>query len=415
MHIWMITATEPIPSDEVRPMRLMGLANVLIERGHEVTIWATSFFHHTKAHRFPQDVRNDLGSGYREVVLKSWGYKKNISLQRLAAHWHFGARLRRRLDREVPPDAILTSIPTLDTAAVAVNYGLQAKVPVILDIIDPWPDVFLKVVPQVLRPLVRLMMGPFFKQARHVLQNATAVTALSKTYLRWAESMAGGTLRRGGVFYPAVDIAFFDELAARVPKVPRGGTSRPICFTYAGSLGHTYDVETIVNCARLLEESGFTGAEFRLAGSGPKSGQLQEMAKDLPNVKLLGWLGAEKLAELFVHSHVGLAAYSRDATQVVTYKLFDYLAAGLPILCSLRGEMASLLKREDIGMTYNSEDAAGLADLVKKICAQPEALNSMARRCRAFAERIGDAKKIYTEMATFLETVIKDSFAANPR
>jgi glycosyltransferase involved in cell wall biosynthesis len=221
--------------------------------------------------------------------------------------------------------------------------------------------------------------------------------------------MAGRTPGHCAAFYPAVDIAYFDELAARVPKAPQGDGPRPVRFTYAGSMGHTYDVETIVNCARLLMESGFTGAEFCLAGYGPKFSQLQKMAQNLPNVKLLGWLNAEKLAELFVHSDVGLAAYSREATQVVTYKLFDYLVAGLPILCSLRGEMAGLLQEEDIGMTYVSEDAASLADLVKKICSRPAALKSMSRRCRAFAERTGDKRLIYADMASFVETVINNN------
>ena len=37
MRIWLVSAFEPIPSDGVRPARYMGLASVLLQRGHDVS------------------------------------------------------------------------------------------------------------------------------------------------------------------------------------------------------------------------------------------------------------------------------------------------------------------------------------------------------------------------------------------
>ncbi|TMB57792.1 MAG: glycosyltransferase family 4 protein, partial [Deltaproteobacteria bacterium] len=92
MRVWLVTAAEPIPSDGVRPMRFMGLARALVARGHDVTLWTQTFFHHTKRHRFPTDAEYEA-EGYRVVMLRGFGYRKNVSLRRYASHWRFAQRL----------------------------------------------------------------------------------------------------------------------------------------------------------------------------------------------------------------------------------------------------------------------------------------------------------------------------------
>jgi glycosyltransferase involved in cell wall biosynthesis len=186
-----------------------------------------------------------------------------------------------------------------------------------------------------------------------------------------------------------------------------GGYDRPkegrLRFVYAGSLGSTYDVESIVQVAKRLAREGFDGAEFVIAGDGPKRAALEKEAKGLPNVRFLGWVGAKDLAKAYASSHVGLACYRRGATQSVTYKLFDYLAAGMPIVHSLPGEMEALVAREKVGRFFEPEDADGLCAIVKELCAERDSLPEWSKAARRFAEAQGDSAKTYQRMAAFLE------------
>ncbi len=402
MNIWLITAFEPIPSDNVRPMRFMGIADQLVAEGHKVTLWTTSFFHHTKSQRFTQDTKYEVAPGYSVIVLHSWGYRKNISVRRFFAHRHFAWRLSKSFSKLPKPDIILTSLPPLDSVSTVVDYGLKQGVPVVVDIIDPWPDVFLTIIPSVGRSLGRLLLLPLYAQLRYIIINSSAVTSISNTYINWVEDLAGGQIKRKAVFYPAVDICAFDQLIKKRGGGIRSYQSERLRFVYAGALGGSYDVETVIACARLLAWEGFEQAEFLIAGSGPKEGLLRNMAKGLPNVKLLGWLGAKNLAVLFSESHVGIACYKSKATQSVSYKLFDYLAAGLPIFCSLPGEMSNLIEQHQIGKIYEAENPESLAALVKDICNQPVIVRDMGKRARHFAEKWGDSRIVYKRMAKFI-------------
>ena len=88
MKIWIFQSGEPLhtDADNLRPMRAMNLANVLLDRGHEVVLWSSSFFHQEKRHR---------SEGYEVLkprdrleirLIPSPGYQKNIGVGRIYDH-----------------------------------------------------------------------------------------------------------------------------------------------------------------------------------------------------------------------------------------------------------------------------------------------------------------------------------------
>jgi glycosyltransferase involved in cell wall biosynthesis len=406
MHFWLVSAFEPIPSDGMRPMRFMGLADQLLDREHQVVLWTTSFSHHRKRHRFDRDTVCDVRPGYQVVVLRSWGYKNNVSLRRFLAHRHFAQRLQDELVRRERPDAILISVPPLDSAAVVLDYGAKHNVPVVVDVIDPWPDAFLSLVPHAFQPSAQAVLSPWKHQARDIFQRATAICAVSNSYLEWAQRQAPDPQKPRAVFYPAVNIQEFDRLVAQTGGYQRSENLRTR-MVYAGALSNAYDLETVVQSARRLADEGFDQVEFLIAGDGSKSHRLHAMASGLHNLQFLGWLGAGDLARLFARCHVAIACYARRATQSVTYKLFDYLAAGLPILCSLPGEMAEIIQREQLGFQYEAEDQAAFVEIVRQVCRHSHEISAMSHRARRFAEANGDQRQVYNRMAHFLESITR--------
>jgi glycosyltransferase involved in cell wall biosynthesis len=123
----------------------------------------------------------------------------------------------------------------------------------------------------------------------------------------------------------------------------------------------------------------------------------------------LGWLGKDELTRLYAGAYAGIACYARGATQSVTYKLFDYLAAGFPIVASLPGEMETIITKEDVGRHYEPENAAALAAVVKELAVARDTVTAMGRRGRAFAENRGDNARTYLKMVSFLESVSQRS------
>src|SRR5262249_15956989 len=110
---------------------------------------------------------------------------------------------------------------------------------------------------------------------------------------------------------------------------------------YAGSLGERYDLDSVIQAARLLHSSPEQGP-LVLVGDGPLRPRVEAAAQSLPNLHYLGVFTPAALRGLYSDAEVGLCPYGEASTVALPTKAFDYFAAGLPILSSLGGEFARL-------------------------------------------------------------------------
>lgn len=89
MRIWLITIGEPLPIDSSNE-RLYGtgvLANLLIEKGHEIIWWTSTFDHIRKRQRFNMNSSIDINNYFKIKLLHSVTYKKNVSINRIINHY----------------------------------------------------------------------------------------------------------------------------------------------------------------------------------------------------------------------------------------------------------------------------------------------------------------------------------------
>src|SRR5206468_12535044 len=136
----------------------------------------------TKRQRFPTEAEHGA-EGYRAGMLRAFVYRKNASPRRYASHWRFAQRLAAEMPARPAPDVVVTSLPPLDTVAAVADYCAARAIPFVVDVIDPWPDVFVDLLPPTIRPVGRLLSAPLARRARRIFTLATAVTALSEQYV----------------------------------------------------------------------------------------------------------------------------------------------------------------------------------------------------------------------------------------
>ena len=77
MLIWIFQTAEPLPSDKnkERPMRASNLTFSLIEKGHKVVIWTSSFYHQEKIHRSKVFKSIKFSPNITINLIPSLGYK----------------------------------------------------------------------------------------------------------------------------------------------------------------------------------------------------------------------------------------------------------------------------------------------------------------------------------------------------
>jgi glycosyltransferase involved in cell wall biosynthesis len=405
MHIWLISAFEPTPLDNVRPMRFMGIANAAMQRGHRVTFFTSTFKHANKVHRYEQTTRRTVEKDKYDVVyIRSKPYQKNISVERMMAHLDLAQKLMAEIERgSERPDAIFISLPPLSTVDKICKWGKENNIPVIVDIIDPWPDVFLKALPGALRSIAKIPLFPFYNKLKNIADNCSAITAISQEYVQWAQTFSGNK-KPVACFYPAIQ---FDEIKSAFAKFNASvkKEEHKLKIIYAGSLASSYDIPTILNAAEILEKKYPAKTEFSIAGTGPQEELVKQKITELSNIKYLGWLGQEEIYKAFYLSDLGLAQHVAGATQTVTYKLFDYLSAGLPILNSLDSEMAGIIQENKVGFNNRSGDAITLAANIEQFLLDRNLLNEYKENAIRLTAQAGDAKVVYDNLIMFIESV----------
>jgi glycosyltransferase involved in cell wall biosynthesis len=404
MRIWLITVGEPLPTDggQVRLMRTGVLAENLASEGHDVVWWTSTFNHTVKRHRFGNGTTLRTTSGAKLMLLHSVGYRSNLSLRRIVNHRGVARRFFSYAKDEPPPDVIVCSFPTIELSKAAVGYGRARGIPVILDVRDLWPDIFLDLVPKGLRKLTAILLSGLVRDTRRSFRQASCITAVSREYLEWGLRYAGREKRNVDRVFPLAcqePSATEEELGAARAKLLSCGVdpSKPICW-FVGFFGRTYDLDTVIDVASEFEARGKAMIQFVLCGDGEFREKWVSRSAGLSNVIFPGWIDVPEFAYLSEVASVGLAAYAAGAPQGLPNKVLEYLSAGLPVLSSLKGETASLLSQHACGITYEAGDAQSLMTGLSKLVEDGEARRLIGQNARRLFEERFAAARVYADM-----------------
>ncbi len=416
MRVWLITIGEPLPIDGAcdRLLRTGILAELLAKNGHDVTFWSSTFDHVRKKHRTLQDVVIPINERYRLHLLHSIGYQSNVSLRRCINHRGVARKFSRYACSQIPPDIILCSLPIVELCNEALNYGFRHGVPVVLDVRDLWPDLFLDLLPPWSRPLGRIVLSPIFRATRNAFARASAIIGVTDKYVEWAERYAGRSSKDWNRAFP---MGYVDRqpneqdiIDARAFWRQHGitGESGEFIACWFGTMGRHSELETVIDGARRLA-SAARKTRFVLCGVGPHLARLKLRASICPSVVFPGWVNAPQIWTLLRMSSVGLAPYVSNDNYIrnVPNKPVEYLSAGLPIVSSLKGELANLLSRNDCGLTYENGNATDLFQKIVQCYDDPIRLNRLSSNAAQLYRRQFVAEETYSQMEKYFCEIVE--------
>jgi len=323
-------------------------------------------------------------------------------------------KFRRLAESELLPDIILCSMPTIELSAAAVAYGTRRGIPVVLDIRDLWPDIFLDIIPGSLHAAARLALRPYYSAVRRACRNASAIVASTPEYVEWGVSLAGrkASHRDKHFFHGYSDNAPEPEAARKAEEfwttagVPVDHSLFTVCFF--GYFGRQFELETVIRAARSLVKRS-NDFRFVLCGDGDRLGDYRRMAADCTNVVFPGFVGRAEIWTLMRRSCVGVAPYASSFPPSMTNKPIEYLSGGLPVVSTLKGTLEALLKDYECGISYRNGDAEGLARIFEELHAESDRLSRMrGNALRLFQEKFV-ADNVYGEMAQHLEAIARET------
>jgi len=139
--------------------------------------------------------------------------------------------------------------------------------------------------------------------------------------------------------------------------------------TYAGALGMANDIPTILRAAKRL--SNCLAVHFLIVGDGKERSNLETLAQSmgLENVRFLGAHPKKEIASILAASDACTATLMDIPMFRTTYpnKVFDYMAAGRPIILGIDGVIRQVVEAAGCGIFVTPGDDARFAQAVKEL------------------------------------------------
>jgi glycosyltransferase involved in cell wall biosynthesis len=383
-------------------MRFAGLSSASESMGNSVTYFSNTFKHSTKKNRFEKMLVVKKSENYKTVYIKSPRYTKNISFQRFFSHFIYSRNFMKYIEFiDEKPDIIVSALPPLVLNYKLARWANKNNVKFVVDIIDPWPDVFFRYIPKYLQTLAKFFFLPYRCVLSSILKRVDAVVSISNDYINWAVSKSKKRLNTH-VSYPSIDL---DRYVNNIVRGENHFNYQKLNIVYAGNLGISYDIPCILKAAKILEEQFPGKTVFFIAGLGAHVHLINEYETKLSNIKYVGRLDFDELMKLYSNCHLGLAQYASGATQTVTYKMFDYLGCGLPILNSLHSEMWDLIEHNRLGLNNDAGNFEKLAENISFFM-NKISLAQYSSNATNFTSKHGDNKQVYKDYNEFLNKLV---------
>jgi glycosyltransferase involved in cell wall biosynthesis len=412
MNVWLINPYGPIPGERWRDYRFTLLGRALAKRGHKVIWWTANFSHHFKQFRSENWRDMAIEPGFTIRLVPTTGYVKNIGIGRVRFEVMYAKNLYQSATKLMRPDCIVGIDPSQIVGWISARLARIFNVPLILDVFDLWPELFVLALPRLLRPVAPIVFSPLYLLRRSNLQRAAAITALCETYLqvarKQAPKVASGLYK---TIFNGINVIAFREAASDASMFNVNVTKQPgeIWAVYAGSLGINYDVHTLLLAALELEKRS-RSIRLWIAGDGPLRIDVTEFieANHLTQLVYLGKLEPHDLARFYTACDIGICAYAPGSNVAMPDKAYDYMAAGLPIVNSLRGELENFLHDHQIGVQYKAGDPTSLASALESLAVDKGRRLMMARNAYDAAMEF-DQNVQYLKFVDLVERVIADA------
>ena len=416
MEVWIFQTGEPLQSDslKLRSMRAMLLSESLIKKNHKVIIWSSSFFHQLKQHRNPFYSSIVINPHLEIRLITSSGYSKNLGFIRVFDHFILAYNLGAALKKETRlPNVAFIGYPPIEFASVASSWLIKNNVPYIADVKDQWPEIFFRSLPLFVLPFVNLFFVPYFNLARKVIFNATSVSSISSSFLKWSCAFARRKINKVDFIFPLTssslqnhswnrkkDLQFWKKNDVYKDKRTR--------FFFAGTFSANFDFTTVKNAALIAKKNEFN-FQFVFCGGGGSIENIKRQFVGLDNVIFPGWVSFSELRTLASISDAALAPYLNysDFLMSIPNKILDYLSFGCPIITPLKGEVGSLVEKYELGLIYQEGDYASLYNSLIQMSSNKKNRARYSSNANKIYMSNFDGKKNYDNAVKHLERISK--------
>jgi glycosyltransferase involved in cell wall biosynthesis len=299
-------------------------------------------------------------------------------------------------------DLVWGTSPPIFQSFTAWLVSKLKRVPFLLEIRDLWPAFAVAVGVLINKTLIKLSLWLeqfLYKRADKLIVN-------SPGFINHIENKGGKNIT---LIPNGADPFDYKNLNKNMTRELLGWAGK-IIFLYAGAHGMSNDLSIILQAAKLLENN--QEIKFVLLGDGKEKTNLINLADSfqLSNIQFLNPVPKNEIQEFFQASDVCIAILQPIDLYKTTYpnKVFDYMAAGKPILLAIDGVIRDVVESGQCGLYCQPGNPQAFADVVIQMVAQRNQLKEMGARGKTYLEQHFNRKKIAMQFTVLLEKMVND-------
>jgi glycosyltransferase involved in cell wall biosynthesis len=205
-----------------------------------------------------------------------------------------------------------------------------------------------------------------------------------------------------------VDVSMFDPHADGGAFRAANGLGAGFLVLYAGAHGMSNDLSVVLETAERMEDH--PDILFALVGDGKEKPALIAMAQErsLSNIRFLDPLAKEQIPQALAAADACIAILKPLEAYKMTYpnKVFDYLAAGRPVILAIDGVIRKVVEEAEAGIFVPPGDPEAMAQAILKLQANHELARKMGLSGRRYVQEHFDRPRQAALLARLMQKTI---------
>jgi colanic acid biosynthesis glycosyl transferase WcaI len=390
---------------ETHDFRNRVLAAELVSRGHDVTVLTA----------FPNYPHGRLYEGYR-LAWRQWECVDGIRVLRVPLYIDQSASGFKRilnygsftlsastlgLALAGKVDVVFVHSPPMTLGLTAGLFKWMHHAPVLLDVVDLWPDA-VSVSDMVTSDLL-ITLSEWIARCAYKL--ADRITLPTDGFASRLESL-GVTKEKISVVPNWADGSQYSVCERNHKFGDVYGLKGRFCIIHAGNIGYFQNIENILSAAELVRHIDRIRIIFVGSGRDIEKMKAHKEARKLDNVIFAGTYSPDEMSSILAWGDGLLVSLRAEPYLAINLpsKVPAYMAAGRPIIASAEGETARLVNEYRLGIACKPCDPEALADAFLKFMQLSEEEHlEMGKRSRIVFKQLFDKDMLIGKYVNILE------------
>lgn len=301
-----------------------------------------------------------------------------------------------------PTHVFIFEVSPMTQALPGIWFAQKKKIPCFLYVQDLWPE-NVEIVTGIHNKNILNVIG---KMVDYIYKRTTKIFTTSNSFVT-AISKRGVSLEKLK-FWPQ----YAEEFYRVIGDKKNHSETDVLSFVFTGNIGNAQGLEILPKVAAKLKKLKLKRkVKFTLVGDGRYKTELINLVNINGVDDMFNFVDkqpAELIPEILARHDVAVItlANSKLFSMTIPAKLQSYMACGMPILASVEGECASIIKESNSGFSSSPDDVSSMVNNIIKFIDLPlEELRKMKINSENYCTEFFNKRNLMNEMDVYIEKI----------